>query len=103
MPIGQLVRTVASPEKEWEIDLIIKRLLDDAYIIRDRYDPMGEPYEITSTGMAHIQRGGYVAEHKQLALDRAIKEGTLSSFRYDKLALGIAAASLAISILALFK
>ncbi|MBX2980315.1 MAG: hypothetical protein KF905_13550 [Flavobacteriales bacterium] len=102
MRIGDLVRTVASTEEKWEVDLIIKRLLDDGYMARNRFDPMGEPHIITSTGMAHIQRGGYVSAQEELSLDKAIKQGTLRSFRYDKLALLVAAASLIISIVALF-
>lgn len=103
MRIGHLVRQVASTEEQWEVDIIVKRLLDDGYIARNPNSSSGEPYSITSSGMAHIQRGGYSEEHEQLALERAIKQGTLRSFRYDKLALWVAAASLAISIVALFK
>jgi hypothetical protein len=103
MYIGDLVRKVASTAEQWEVDLIVKRLLDDGYIARNPRSPMGEPHVITSLGMAHIQRGGYAAEQEQVALDRAIKHGTLTSFRYDKFAFWLAAASLVISIIALFK
>ena len=90
----------AYPEYEWEYymkESFEKELLYKNYITKDNEGNLS----ITEPGREFKRKGGYAAIYKKEKQEDTIREKTIESFRYDKLALIVSIAAIIISIIGL--
>ena len=87
-------------EYEWENymkDSFKKELIFKNFIIEDSEGNLS----ITEIGREFKRKGGYEAIDKKEIQEDIIREGTIKSFRYDKLALSLSIVAIIISIIGL--
>lgn len=88
----------AYPEYEWEYymkESFEKELLYKNYISKDKNGNLS----ITEPGREFKRKGGYEAIDKKEKQEDTIREKTIESFRYDKLALTVSILAIIISII----
>jgi len=101
LTIEESLKTLNSNIKDWQIDFIKDKLISDNYIHDNKYRSAGGPYEITSSGISFIQRGGYSKLSKNEKLDEELKIESLKSAKRSKHSLKISVIALVISFIVL--
>lgn len=88
-----IANNVAEVKDDWEVELLRQRLLGDGFMVMGKFGN-GEPPEMTPTGIAHIQSGGYKANVGEREIDKVIKDETVRNFKYQKWAFYISILSM---------